>query len=292
MRSRPLRRSRVALFCVSLLLICGCGPGSNAAPKRDPNRFAHWVDQSLPTSDFVRLWLPPPNRVWNGDDYVAAREALEKIYREEGQRRLPRYQSERSGEVFARITSPQNLEMIVDPGYSFGTRARHAALIFESHAGILRLYTDGFPQNQVRDSELVELFGSGLRQMVATLKILEHSMPMIDKGDPTSESRMNQVNRSKETVAHFVMTTIFTLREVDDFRVGERLRLIGHMRETLPVIVPQLSPSSRAEAMQTLEAMQSDPKLKDLQPQLGELTAKLKLAQPADDQSVGTAQAK
>lgn len=287
MCSIPGRFNRFALSSVALLLVLGCGPssgGSNTPAKRDPTRFERQADESLTTDQYVRLvGLQQPDRIWNAENYANARTALAKLVSNEGHRRLPRYRSERSGEMFARLTSPQNFEFVVDQDILFSTRLEQGMSMFEVGVDILQLYSEGFRKGQVRDSELVELFGSTLRQMAACLQLVEELLPKIDRNSPVNEERLKGLEQMRYAVALSVAGALQTLQQPDDYRLGERLRLIGYLQETVPKILPKISPNARTAALEIMEKMQSDPRCQDLQPQLGELWSKSKLTKPADE---------
>src|SRR5919109_1579901 len=59
-------------------------------------------DESLTSEEYIRLGLAAPDRDWTGNDMVEAEKVLASLA-QKGYRQLPRYKSERSGEVFARL---------------------------------------------------------------------------------------------------------------------------------------------------------------------------------------------
>lgn len=70
-------------------------------------------DESLTSEEYLRLGLPAQDRDWSAEDMAKAEKILALLARK-GYRKLPRYKSQRSGEVFARLTSPQNLDTLKD----------------------------------------------------------------------------------------------------------------------------------------------------------------------------------
>src|SRR5580704_15216011 len=119
MTKQPI--SRIAQFRVSrrrstalaFLFVFALGCGQKSQPAAAPAKAAADAptDQSLTTEQYVELGLPAPDRPWTGEEMTQAAEVLSRIAAG-GAERLPRYRSERSGEVFARLTSADNLEVV------------------------------------------------------------------------------------------------------------------------------------------------------------------------------------
>ena len=78
-----------------------------------------------------------------------------------------------------------------------------------------------------------------------------------------------------------VIGSLQTLTESNICTTDERIRLIDVLRETIPRIVPFLMDSSRKESLARLTSLHADAALKDLQPQLGELSEKMEQLSPA-----------
>jgi hypothetical protein len=244
--------------------------GSPADPKAPS-------DESLTAEEYLRLGLPAQDRDWSGDDMVKAEKILASLA-QKGYGQLPRYKSERSGEVFARLTSPQNLDLFKDRTLPFEARFPQALSYYQASNQVLKLYLAGFLKKGVRDSELVELLGAQCRSTVVILELVDELLPTIKKDDPKYQVRMQGLDQMRRGLASFVAGGLRTLTERESYRVGELVRLLGYMQETFPLIVPQLPPGARTETLSRLEKMQDDPALKDLQPGLGELRSKVKAA--------------
>lgn len=115
-----------------------------------------------------------------------------------------------------------------------------------------------------------------MRATVVMLELVDEFLPTIKKDDPSYQVRMQGLERIKGGLATVVSGGLETLTERDSYRGSERVRLVGYMQETFPLIVPRLPPGARAETMIQLAKMQEDSALKDLQPGLGELRLKVK----------------
>jgi hypothetical protein len=146
---------RGAVPCrVWFLLVCaalsGCGDrsprsgsirGSPAEAQPVPNAKEHATpeDRSLTSDEYIRLGLSAHDRLWSGDDMASATKVLSGIaQRDPGQ--LPRYRSEHSGAVFARLTAAQNLEFYRNRSLPLDVRFPQAITYFESTNQLLKLY--------------------------------------------------------------------------------------------------------------------------------------------------------
>jgi hypothetical protein len=231
----------------------------------------------LTADEYLRLGLPAQDREWSGDDMGKAEKVLASVA-QKGYRQLPRYKSERSGEVFERLTSPQNLDLFKNRTLPLDARFPQALNYFQASNQVLKLYLAGFLKKDVRDSELVELMGSQFRSTVVMLELVDEFVPTIKKDDPKYEVRMQGLDQMKRGLASVVAGGLQTITERESYRGSELVRLVGYMQETFPLIVPRLPPGARTETVLRLKKMQDDPALKDLQPGLGELHSKVKAA--------------
>jgi hypothetical protein len=260
----------------------GCGnPATQPSQAPDPPVGPNAPDAQAPTDEsftpeeYIRLGLPAHDRSWSGDDMVRAQKVLAALA-QKGYRHLPRYKSERSGEVFARLTSPQNLDLLRDRSLPLDARMPQAGNYLQASNQLYKLYLSAFLKNDVRDSELVEWLGAMLRATAVMFEMADEFLPTLKKDDPTYPVRMGGLERMKRGLATLVAAGFQTLTERQGYRDSELARLVGYMQETFPLIVPRLPPGARAETMMRLEEMQEAPALKDLRPGLRELHLKVK----------------
>jgi hypothetical protein len=294
-RETPMRGRQCSLLeSAALALLTLGGSGCNDSATQPP-RPAHqqggsqggapkdvnapidlsFVDLSLTPEGYLRLGLPAHDREWSGRDMVQAEKVLAPLARK-GYRQLPRYKSERSGEVFARLTSPQNLGLFRNRTLPVEPRLADAVDYLRAGNQVAKLYLAGFLKKEVRDSELVEWYGAQLRSVAVLFELIDEFLASMGKDDPRYRARMQDLGQMKGSLAGIVAGCFQTLTERNSYRGSELVRLVGYMRETLPLIVPRLPPGARTETLLRLEKMQDDSTLKDLQPGLRELHLKVK----------------
>ncbi len=231
-------------------------------------------DESLTPDEYIRLGLPAHDREWGGADMARAAKILES-FGQQKYRQLPRYQSKRSGEVFARLTSPANLELFRNDGLPLESRLGDALSFYQAHNQILMLYLAAFEKGDARATELVELLGSTLRMTVVMIELVDQLIPTLNKDDPSYPVRMQGLDRMRGGLATVVSRNLDSLSERSAYRVGELRRLIGYMQKTLPKIVPALPAASRAETLVRLKNLVDDPEMIDLRADLEELRSKI-----------------
>lgn len=272
----------VALWLLPIILGCGkspVGPGAAksaaaVAPIKSPD------DVSLPAEEYLRLGVPAWDRDWSAEDMTRAADILApeapKIPPP-----LPRFESKRSGEVFARLVSPSAFAL--DPGsVPVGTRLTGELEFSKSANRLLFRYAAAFEKKEVGGAELVEFQANHFRTMATLSDIVDELLPTIDKNDPSYATRMQGLDQMRRGLAGVVSGGLMSLTERQNYRVEERIKLIEYFHETLPPILPRLTPASRTEMLMRLDRMDDDPDFADLQPALGILRKKAHAAVAAE----------
>jgi hypothetical protein len=157
--SRPCA---VALM-VLVLVATGCASASAPSPGsiRSDGAAAQGAaeDVSLSARDYIARGLPAPDRIWLGNDVETAANVLATLA-EQGHGQLPRAGSARSGEVFTRMTSADNLAYYRDRTLPLNARLPLALTHLQAGSQLLKLYLAQFLTNDVRDTEM---FGNACR---------------------------------------------------------------------------------------------------------------------------------
>lgn len=283
------RLRRYGLLFLITLAVCVCSNpsaqsskladqpgGQNSNAPADPKAPR---DESLTSEEYIRLGLAAPDREWSGNDIVEAEKIFASLAHK-GYQQLPRYQSERSGEIFARLTSPQNLNLFRNRSLPLDARLPQSLSYLQASNQILKLYLSAFLKKEVRDSELVELIGAQFRATVVVFELVEEFLPTLKKDDPKYQVRMQGLEQMKRGLASVVAGGLQTITERKSYRGSELARLVGYMQETFPLIVSRLPLDARTETLIRLEKLQADSAMKDLQPGLRELHLKVKASVP------------
>jgi hypothetical protein len=292
---RPLRaegaqlKHSVALIAL-LLLVTGCGDSASEPTASDvpgdatavpdplpPTSVPIPPDQSLTTAEYVRLGLPAPSGEWSGDDMLQAAKTLTTVAAE-GADRLPRYQSKKSGDVFARMNSPENLATFFSESVPIATRIQMAGNYVQGNSKILELYVAAFGKQLVGGSELVELTGTNLRSASAMYTLVQPFLASVKSDDPARAARLEDLGKKRLETAATVLSALQMLSERQRYNPAEFKRLVSFMRETFPSTIANCLPESRSEIISRLQEAQSNPALADLRAELNELEGDVQTA--------------
>lgn len=261
------------LFVASsgLLISASC---STSAPKTTSRASP---DESLTTDEYLKLGIAAPDRIWSAHDLTQAVQVLEKLS-QQGSRSLPRYKSERSGQIFARMTAAENLALLKSPDTPIAVRLPMAAEIQQQQVNLLKIYLNAFLKRQVRGAELLELQVSNLRVSQSMTDLAREFLPTLDPNDPTYEVRMKGVEQMKHGMSEQVAGSLQTMEERENYAAEDLQRYIESLQEILPTIISYLSPAAQTETMATLDRLCNDSTHSDLHRQLKRLREKARAA--------------
>jgi hypothetical protein len=221
------------------------------------------ADLSLPSDRYVKLGLPSYGRVWNSQDMAAAAARLDKLF-DEHPEQLPRFQSAKSGAMFARIVDPENLKPFrsesLPPAVRFGVLFKYGNEL----RAIARIYLSARMTRSVGEDDLTEMCGAILELNVVTLDVLDEML--------ATRSRYNRVLTARTVLLHRLAEgAAEATRYLSNERKNSpdaRQRLLARLRKTLPHVVPRFTAPCRVEVLLRLDRIAADPKLKSLQPDL------------------------
>ena len=202
---------------------------------------------------------------------------------------LPRYQSERSGDVFAKLTSTESLKLLTDDQLPIQARGQFVLLEINGCATTMKTYLNAYLGGQVGGAEMVELFGAQLRTIVACFDFYDAFRATLDPGDPTYQVRLQGYDQMRSGVSTVLAGASTTLTERSAYRREDLLRLVDYLREVLPVVLPRLAPNTQAEIVKRLINLQNNPALADLQPGLRKLLVEVQTAFSASQKKAAVA---
>ena len=257
-----------------LLVAWGCSlQVGSAFPQADPGREepSGPVDRSLTPEEYVKLGVPGHEKAWSTADMVAANKALAALAQKEPQS-LPRYQSERSGPVFARITAAENLAPFMDRSQPIGRRLVQANEFGGAANNIAKLYLEAGQRGFVGGSDMAEFLAMGLRNSVALIRLAREFIPTIQKADPKYLARMQGVATMRRGLATTFAGALMTLTERPPYSAKDLRRFLAAMQETLPLLAQELVPEHRREVVARLQALETDPRLSDLRAEVKSLS--------------------
>lgn len=266
-----------SFIVISVLAFLGCAERTDSdavhgEPKANSNPSV--VDRSLTTNEYLANGLPAIDRPWSSSDMMTTAVRLEAICKE-GFGKLPKYESDRSGAVFARMTSDENFAFALDRSFPLDVRLPHIMRLLESGNRINKLYLQGFSNGEIADRSVIELLGWMLRVTAVAMPLINEFTASLNPDDPSHPVRMEGLERSKRGLATMVDGGLITLTERESYSRDNTLVLIRYMQGTFPTIFPNLPPLSRREFKQRIDAMRHEVRLVDLKEELDILYAKI-----------------
>ena len=150
---------RSTLFFIMILLII-CGSCRKSSVK----------DYSLSQEEYQKLGIPDHNRVWTFEDYSKTFGALSKL-KFNKPFALPAKDSKRSGELFNRMISFENMSFLQDESIPLNEKANWIKGFFEVHGKLIDIYTNIRMGKQYYNRELIDIniFGLSLAEKMLDL---------------------------------------------------------------------------------------------------------------------------
>ncbi len=279
---RPV--SYLAGLGLIIVAVGGCGKKTSATilpagtqastPEQTTPKPVAGPDLSLTRDEYIRAGVPAPDRTWSAEDMRDAVKALGML---KDTRALPRYKSGRSGDVFSRITSADNLRLYQDRSRPVDGRLSEAISFMDAFDEMSKLYIVAFRDDSTRDADEVEIVAAVMRLTVVLLEIVDQYVPTLKKDAPDFERRMKGVSQMRQGLASQMVGQLRML-EKKEYRLSERSRLVGYMRVTFPAMASQAPVASQKEIESRLEQLSKDPQLKELHPGLAQLRGDLQKA--------------
>jgi hypothetical protein len=262
------------LAVASLAVCCQCQREGNASNPPE----AAWsatspiqiADSSLPNEQYIALGLAAHDRNWSSEDLREASAHLRALTTTKPAS-LPRYASERSGKIFARMTSSDNLAVLRNPLAPVSIRLPAALLYMHELNGIYQLYVTALQNRTVTGEDLVKLHGARLRACRVLLELAGEYSPTLATSDPKYQTRIEGIEAMRSATSDVMLAAVRALSDPLVYGLPARKRLVGSCRETFPAIAPRLAVASRDELVLELKAAAARPNLSNLLPELGML---------------------
>lgn len=155
---------RILLFllCCPLLLL-----GQNTT---------NYPDNSPYVADFLKMGLPAVDQLWTVKEFAKAFNLLDRIYQMD-KYSMPRYQSEYSHDVFARLTAFENFDYLLDEKVNFGHRVSALESLRKVPLRILVYYWENKEEKErfgkeVMQCLLVRVYGNNqVKKLYDQLKV-------------------------------------------------------------------------------------------------------------------------
>lgn len=216
------------------------------------------ADLSLTVQEYEKLGVPTVERLWNSGDLAKAAKVLAQIARDDAAE-LPRYGSPKSGKVFARITSDENLDQIRAKAIPAAIRMGFALQFMQACSSVSKSYASGMLRQKTGGDEAAELVGLNLRIAVVMSGIVEEFMTTLDKKDSTYSTRLSGLKQMKAGMSTILQSAIMQASEPKALKPETLDRLLKAFDTTFPALFKAVPPSVRKETLAKLRELSEKP---------------------------------
>lgn len=240
--------------------------GSGGCDRRSPAPAPITVpaDVSMTAAEYLDLGIPAADREWTGDEWTRAAKGLAEAA---AKGKLPRFESPKSGALFARMTSLENLGLAESTSLPVAMRLQNASATLQSMNAALKLYVNAANERKVGGRELAELMAFQLAAIDTMLDLMEAYFSTVPKDDPAYEVKAKGIAQTRGGAATVVGGAITSVNEQSVYLPADRLVFIKALQRSLPGIFPHLTEDTRREIVLRLKALSEDSGLGGLQPE-------------------------
>lgn len=139
-------------------------------------------DKSYSIEEYRKIGMPEPDQTWSLNDYISAIKILDNL-RTFLPDALPKKDSRKSGEYFARLTDPENLSFIFNEEIPLYERANTIQLYIDVQTSLVTIYTDLDPKEQTYHRELIDLYIFGITISQYMLDLGQRINESVDEKD-------------------------------------------------------------------------------------------------------------
>lgn len=211
-------------------------------------------DRSLEASAYVLNGLPDPGVLWHTRDLMTASGVLSDVGLADPAQ-LPRFESARSGAIFARLIDPQNYAVLDAPGLGAEERMAHATGILSAFRTLAYIYLHAISEGVDLDREMAELTGFGLEVVWRSFRLLDALAAGMSKNDPDFAQRVEGIVTFKSGLNEIVGGSVGSLGQREVFGTQARRQLARHLQRLLPRIVVFLPPVQRTDTQMLLQTL-------------------------------------
>ncbi|MFK8104213.1 MAG: hypothetical protein AB8G15_16920 [Saprospiraceae bacterium] len=234
-----------------------------------------YPDNSTNVEGFLQNGIPPINQVWTPDTYEKAFEVLFKIY-ELDKYSMPRYQSQASAPVFARLVAAENFDYLLDSNYTLKDRV----VALERYAylpdRLLAIYAEKTANYERFGGEVLEILRLTARLTSHAVLLLNELKSSIGKQADTDgfKEGYNNILKAHESAVASIINIFENSKErypalaLEDFSCT--------MLVFIPEVWPQLKASDREALWSRIEILSKDYPQKKIRKRLRKLRKDLK----------------
>jgi len=283
------------VFAAALGVIVGAqkppaGQGRPAAPAGAIRAQDARVppDRSLGVKAYLEAGVPPLDRPWGAPQFASATAALREIARD-GETLLPRAGSRTSGQVWARIISPENWTTYGDPKRNVLQRFLEWLQAFGQFQTLGDLYAAKAGPSGAFDAEKADILLGALRANIIGIKLAGETLSTVPADAPQRAELTQVMDKAQEEARSIVDTALWGVANPDGLGLAQRVRLARELDKPLAELLPLIPAASRTAIASRLLTVSNYGPPTNVQAAMAPLFITASAASRVDPPPVGTA---
>jgi hypothetical protein len=162
-------------------------------------------DLSFTKKEYKKLGMPDCAKIWSKEEYAMALSALRnlKLY---NPLLMPRKNSRKSGDIFKRLLSEENISFLQDSTLSLADKAFKVQSFSSYQKGLIFLYSVGIKDDKYYNKELIDIYIFGLF-------VYKNMLELADKISNSDDMMSIELNPGRSFVSQSYLDLIFTITE-------------------------------------------------------------------------------
>jgi len=230
-------------------MILICGSCKNSTKK----------DMSYTAGEYKAKGMPDADSIWSDKDYVKAHVVLGKI-KAASFFSMPAKNSEKSGPVFRRMISKENLSFLEDTSQSLGNRAFRIQYFSSFLNELSRMYFDNLKPEQYYREELIEIY---IFRLYVQDKMLELGNRIMISDDPSVKGMQEGFTAVRQYYMNLIYVLLNEQIKSEIYRSADLEKLSAQVSASLTKNVTWMSIDSRQKILKqvqnTIEKTTLDP---------------------------------
>ena len=187
------------------------------------------TDYSLSLTEYAEMGMPDPDKIWDSDDFLAAYDVLSKL-KWENPRGLPKKGSERTGILFDRMISLENLTFLKEDTLKLNEKALLLMNYLPIYENWHYIYTDVRLTVQYHHRELIDIQLFGL----SIIELMLDYADQIQKSDDPVDIYLSKDDRSiRNMYVTFILATLKFQKDLSTFLPSDIERLTDIIIESI-----------------------------------------------------------
>ena len=208
-------------------------------------------DYSLTLQEYQEMGVPNPNNAWDSDQIREANSVLggmkwKKPYQ------LPRKDSEKSGLLFDRIVTLDNMTFLSIDTLKLHEKAYYALDFLTLMENWKETYTNPIWKNQYYQRELADI---NINQVRITQIMVDIAEKIMVSEDPADKIMRQGVPSVKQNYVSSVINALHAQKEISEFLKSDLQRMTDSLSNSIERNSDWLDASSRNEIKKTVEAI-------------------------------------